>query len=176
MKTEKLVKQFRQGNQLAAQQLYQLYAKGIYNSLLRLGLEKEEAQDLLQEAFIKAFQSIASLDQAKAFGGWLKRIALNLGLQFIRKQNKMQSFDPLEDQMDLEEEEDDWPEIQFEDLKKALSKLPKGCRLIFELFYLDDYNHQEIAGELQISVSTSKSQLHYAKRLLKEQLMKHYEA
>lgn len=176
MKTEKLVKQFRQGNQLAAHQLYQLYAKGVYNSLLRLGLEKEEAQDILQESFIKGFQSITNLEEPKAFGGWLKRIALNLGLQFIRKQSRMQNFDLIEEQMDLPELEEDWPEIGYSDLQKAISKLPKSCRLIFELFYLDDYKHQEIARELQISVSTSKSQLHYAKRLLKEQLMKHYEA
>ena len=96
--------------------------------------------------------------------------------KFNRKQNRMRSFDPVGEKKDLEEEENDLPEIQLEDLKKDLSTISKGCRLVFELFYLDDYNHQEIASELQISVSTSKSQLHYAKRLLKEQLMKHYEA
>lgn len=176
LKTETLVKQFQKGQTLAAQ-LYQLHAKATYNSLLRLGLRVEEAQDLLQESFIRGFNRIDELEEAAAFGAWLKRIAINLGLQEIRKQKRSVELLKL-DKLEIESEEidTDWPEIGFDALKAALKSLPEGCQLIFELYYLEDYSHQEIASELQVSVSTSKSQLHYAKRLLREKLKPQYEA
>lgn len=176
LKTETLVKQFQKGQTLAAQ-LYQLHAKATYNSLLRLGLRVEEAQDLLQESFIRGFNRIDELEEAAAFGAWLKRIAINLGLQEIRKQKRSVELLKL-DKLEIESEEidTDWPEIGFDALKAALKSLPEGCQLIFEPYYLEDYSHQEIASELQVSVSTSKSQLHYAKRLLREKLKPQYEA
>ncbi len=162
---------------MAAQQLYQLYAKAIYNSILRLGFRPEEAQDLLQESFIKGFNQISELKEAAAFGAWLKRIAINLGLQEIRKQKRTAPWLELEEiAEDLSEQEENWPDIGFHELQTALGTLPAGCKLIFELYFLEEYSHQEIASEMQISVSTSKSQLHYAKRLLREKLNQHYEA
>ncbi len=161
---------------MAAQQLYQLYAKAAYNSLLRLGLQEALAQDLLQESFIKAFSQLEQLQEARAFGAWLKRIAINLGLQEIRKQKQWLSLEEIpEAATQTEEENEAWPALSFAELKAALDQIPKGCRLIFELYYLEQYSHQEIASELQVTVSTSKSQLHYAKRLLRKTLKVHYE-
>lgn len=173
MQTEKLIKRFLNGDELAAQQLYHQYARATYNSLLRLNLDPALAQDLLQESFIKAFQDLSKLKEPAAFGAWLKRIALNLGLQEIRKQIKWESLD--EGRPLSSEDEPNWPEIEFEHLHKAIAELPLGCRTVFQLYYLEDYSHQEIAREMQISSSTSKSQLHYAKQQLREKLQRFYE-
>jgi len=172
---KKNIKALRKGNQLAGFQIYQHFAKATYNSILRLVPQADEASDLLQESFIQAFEKIDSLEDEQAFGAWLKRIAVNKALGHLRKQNRISlSLDELPE-IDAPEEEIELSQIAFSQINAAIEELPAGCRMIFQLYYLEEYSHAEIATQLSISVSNSKTQLRYARHLLQEKLKSVYE-
>ncbi|WP_462250034.1 RNA polymerase sigma factor [Ekhidna sp.] len=167
------INQLKKGNELAAFNLYNSYSKAMYNTLIRMTNDTEMAKDLLQEAFIKAFKKIEYLDDPKAFGGWLKRIVLNTGLEHIRK--KKYFFEDIEEQNELENEEVDESMIDSKVLHEAIKSLPDGCRTVLCLHLLEGFKHKEIAIQMGISESTSKTQFRHAKRLLKTKLQHHYE-
>ena len=167
------INQLKKGNELAAFNLYNDYSKAMYNTLTRITNDTETAKDLLQEAFVKAFRKIHDLDDPQAFAGWLKRIVVNTGLEFIRKKKHL--FEDIEDQSDMETEEVESPMIDTEVLHKAIQDLPDGCRTVLSLHLIEGYKHREIADQLGISESTSKTQYKHAKRLLKVKLQHHYE-
>ena len=168
-----LINQIKKGNELAAFNLYNSYSKAMYNTLTRITNDQEVAKDLLQEAFAKAFRRINDLEEPKAFAGWLKRIVVNLGLEYARK--KKFYFEDIENQNQLESEEVDDKLIDDNTLHHAIKELPDGCRTILCLHLLEGYKHKEIAEQLGISESTSKTQFRHAKKLLKNKLQHHYE-
>ncbi|MFK7953202.1 MAG: RNA polymerase sigma factor [Ekhidna sp.] len=167
------INQLKKGNELAAYNVYNSYSKAMYNTLIRMAGDSEIAKDLLQEAFIKAFKKVKELDEPKAFGGWLKRIVINTGLEHLRK--KQYVFEEIDSQKEIEEEIDDDFQIESDKIHQAIKQLPDGCRTVLCLFLLEGYKHSEIASELGISESTSKTQYRHAKILLKEKLSYHYE-
>lgn len=167
------INQLKKGNELAAFNLYNSYSKAMYNTLTRMTNDADTAKDLLQEAFVKAFKKIHDLDDPKAFGGWLKRIVVNMGLEYLRK-NKFH-FEELEDQTEIENEQIDEALVDDKTLHAAIKELPDGCRTVLCLHLLEGFKHKEIASQLGISESTSKTQYRHAKRLLKTKLQHHYE-
>lgn len=172
---KKTIRALRKGNQLAGFQLYQAFAKATYNSILRIVNQADLAQDILQESFIQAFEKIDTLENEGAFGGWLKRIAINRALQELRKGSI--NWTTLDEREDWEQgdEEPEMPDIPFAQILAAIQQLPPGCRMIFQLYYLEEYSHEEISKQLNTSLSNSKTQLRYAKRLLQETLRSAYE-
>ena len=161
---------------MAAFNLYNNYSKAMYNALLRITNDPEEARDLLQESFVKAFRKIQDLDDPMAFGGWLKRIVVNTGLEHVRK--RKYNYEDIENQPEAESDESDEIDerlIDDEILHKAIKELPDGCRTILCLHLLEGFKHKEIAAKLDISESTSKTQFRHAKKLLKTKLQHHYE-
>lgn len=168
------INQLKQGNELAAFNLYNDFSKAMFSTLIRMTNDSELAKDILQEAFIKAFKKVHELEEPRAFGGWLKRIVVNTGLEYLRKKNYV--FEKIENQTEeLEEEIDEGIEIESEVIHAAIKELPDGCRTVLCLFLLEGYKHSEIATELSISESTSKTQYRHAKMLLKKKLIHHYE-
>lgn len=145
----------------------------MYNTLTRITSDSEIAKDLLQEAFVKAFKKVDELEEPKAFGGWLKRIVINTGLEHVRK--KKYEFEEIENQIEEQEEIEDGLKIESETIHHAIKELPDGCRTVLCLFLLEGYKHSEISKELGISESTSKTQYRHAKMLLKKKLAHHYE-
>lgn len=167
------VSQLKKGNELAAFNLYNSYSKAMYNILTRMMNDEETAKDLLQEAFVKAFNKIESLTDPALFGGWLKRIVINTGLEHMRKNKwKFEDVDTISEDAD---EEDMHEEIPAETIHHEIRKLPHGCRTVLTLHLLEGLPHEEIARQLDISASTSRTQFHYAKKLLKEKLKPLYE-
>ena len=167
------IKQLKKGNELAALNLYNDFSKAMYNTLIRITGDTEIAKDLLQEAFIKAFRKIESLEEPKAFGGWLKRIVINAGLEYTRRNHTY--FDTIEKIEESESDEVNENLIDDTMLHAAIKNLPDGCRTVLTLHLLEGMKHSEIAEELSISESTSKTQYRHAKKLLKEKLQHHYE-
>lgn len=167
------IKELKKGNELAAFNLYNSYSSAMYSTLIRLTNDAEIAKDLLQEAFVKAFNKISTLDDPKAFGGWLKRIVLNTGLEYLRKTPL--SFTSLNDEDDISEPMVDEQLIDNATLHHAIRELPDGCRTVLCLFLLEDQKHKDIAEILGISESTSKTQYKHAKALLKKKLAHYYE-
>lgn len=143
----------------------------MYNTLIRITNNQEAAKDLLQEAFVKAFKRIEDLDNPSAFPGWLKRIVVNTGIEYARKR-KFTYEEITQETEELEEDIENDALIEPETLHAAIKELPKGCRMVLTLHLLEGYKHHEVAEELGISESTSKTQYRHAKMLLKEKL--HY--
>ena len=167
------VTQLKKGNELAALNLYNSYSKAMYNILTRMMSDDEMAKDLLQESFVKAFNKIDNLGDPATFGGWLKRIVVNTGLEHLRK--RKYQFEDINDEV-LDQVDDSIEEgIEPEVIHQEIKKLPVGCRTVLTLFLLEGYSHEQIAEELNISASTSRTQFRYAKQLLKEKLKDAYE-
>lgn len=168
MNIARLIEGCKQQDRSCQKALYLRYVKLASRISLRYARDEHEAKDIVQNAFIKVFTKIGSYKARKGtFESWLSRIVINEALQLYRKQQRYS---------DLEIEEDYTIEIapvvlehlQAEDILKLLRKLPDGYRLVFVLFVVEGYSHQEIAKELGITASTSRSQLTRAKKLLQK--------
>ena len=162
---QKLVRLCKKNDAKAQYKLYKLYSKGMYNLAVRMTGDRNEAEDVLQDAFIKAFQEVHKLKNEKAFGGWLRRIVVNQCINVSRKRKviftEMESVKDLH--ADAEEIEDD---IDAGVLHHMIKQLPDGAREILVLRALEGYKHAEIGEQLGISESTAKTQYFRAKQLL----------
>jgi len=164
-----IIDRCKQGDQKAYYEIYQLYSKAMFNISYRILGIQEVAEDVLQEAFVNAFQKIDSYQGKASFGAWLKKIVVNKAISHLRKQQL--DMVELDDRMDLRDDEvvDDMDLImKVELIREAIQKLPNGFRVVFSLYLLEGYDHKEIAEILEISESTSKSQYNRAKKKLKE--------
>jgi RNA polymerase sigma factor (sigma-70 family) len=163
-----IIEKCRRGDREAYYQLYKLYSRSMYNVGYRIVNNEEEAQDVLQEAFISAFRSLDHYRGDATFGSWLKRIVVNKAINVIKKR-KAERF-PDDDKFDIAEEEPTEEEFQFtvEHVRGAIEKLPDGYRSVLSLYLLEGYDHSEIAEILGISESTSKSQFNRSKKKLRE--------
>ena len=165
-KNAALVAECCKGNRKAQFELYKLYAKVMYNVALRIVNHQAEAEDILQESFLDAFNRITNFRGETTFGLWLKRIVINRSISYLRRRKA--DVVSLEEIEVAEEFEVDDGEIQFkvEKIKKAMAELPDGCRVILTLYLFEGYDHEEIAHILKIAVSTSRTQFMRAKNKL----------
>ena len=158
------------GDQKAQFQIYKLYYKAMYNTSLRIVSDTMEAEDVMQESFLAAFEKIDTYSGTVSFGAWLKRIVINRSLDSLNRKKAV--FEDIESHVGIR---DDSPEeslrneeldVRVEEVKEAIEKLPDGYRVILSLYLLEGYDHDEIAEILKISSSTSRSQLSRAKQKL----------
>jgi len=143
----------------------------MFNVGYRITRSEEEAEDVLQEAFINAFRNLDSYRGDATFGSWLKRIVVNKAINALNKR-KHETF-PDDEQWDVAEEEvlpEYREDMSVERVKDSIEKLPDGYRTVLSLYLLEGYDHQEIGEIMGITESTSKSQLNRAKTKLKELL------
>ena len=165
-----LVKKAVDDDQTALKLLYTHYVDAMFNISIRMTGNREDAEDIVQESFIKAFKNLKQLREGKMFGGWLRQIVINNCLQLSKKKIAFSDL-PLVYEM-ADEEDEDWFEfLSFEKIHQSIKGLPEGCRQIFLLHAGEDYSHREIARLLNISESTSKSQYLRAKKILRQQLI-----
>lgn len=142
----------------------------MYNICIRMTGNPADAQDVLQDAFIEAFRQLGQLKQPGAFAGWLRRIVINKCIRFSKTNVRWSSLDQEGMVPAPEEETEWWLNIPFGLVQQEIKRLPGGCREVFVLYALEDFGHKEIARNLGISESTSKSQYQRARRLLKERI------
>ena len=168
-----IVERCKAGDVKAQYQLYQLYSKAMFNICLRITSDREEAEDILQEAFVSVFKNINSYRKEATIGAWIKRIVINGAINHIKKRRiEILSFEeePIQDlEAPLSEEWDD-KMLKVEKIKAAIAVLPSGYRMVFSLYLLEGYDHKEIAEILEITESTSKSQFNRAKSKIRELL------
>ncbi|MCI0751942.1 MAG: RNA polymerase sigma factor [Flammeovirgaceae bacterium] len=161
------------GDAKAQRILYDLFKSRLMGLCRRYTHTREEAQDVLQETFIKIFRKLHQLESPEKLEGWVKSIAVRTAINSYRKTKKELLLSiPEEDGVDTTAELTIVSHFTDEFLIKVINDLPDGCRLVFNLFEIEGYNHGEIAEMLGISEGTSRSQLHHAKSLLKSQLKK----
>lgn len=161
------------GEREAQFQLYKLYYKSMYNTSLRIVGNDAEAEDIMQEAFLSAFKKIETYSGQVSFGAWLKKIVVNRSLDYLKKR-KVQ-FEELDERVTDEVAENpliETRQLDIQKIKKAIFQLPEGYRVVLSLYLLEGYDHDEISEILNISNSSSRSQLLRAKRKLREFIVK----
>ncbi len=156
--------------------LYRQFSVPMFRVLLRFARDKAEAEDMLQDGFIRVYRDMGQYRGDGALGGWIRRIMVNTALSHLRKQRDFLrdtgDFTPFENR--LRTEEDFASNLDAETLLKYLQKLPPGYRAVFNLYAIDGFSHEEIAEQLGISIGTSKSQLFKAREYLKKILDKSF--
>jgi len=156
--------------------LYRQYSVPMFRVVLRFARDKAEAEDMLQDGFIRVFRDMAQFRGDGALGGWIRRIMVNTALSHLRKQRDFirdtADFSPFESL--FRTDEDFASNMDAETLMKYLQKLPPGYRAVFNLYAIDGFSHEEIAEQLGISIGTSKSQLFKAREYLKKMLDKSF--
>lgn len=167
---QELVKGCVQGNRAAQKALYDRYCRKMMVICQRYSKSTQEAEDILQEGFIKVFHSISSFRGDARLDTWMTRIMINTSLNSQRQKLYLM---PMVDVTELtlpEEADISLAAFNLTELIAMIQSLPDGCRVVFNLFAIEGYNHKEIAGMLGISEGTSKSQYSRAKSLLKQKL------
>ncbi len=168
---QNLIEKSLKGDSRAQHRLFHLYVKAMYNTVLRIVPEVDEAEDVVQEGFIKAFTKLDQFKNTSTFGAWLKRIMVNTALNSIKKYSP--EFTDLEAlAQNVAEADDVWAGKMPNpaEINAEVKKLPKGCRVVFTLHLLEGYEQKEVAEMLNISTSTVKTQYRRARLLLRERL------
>jgi RNA polymerase sigma factor (sigma-70 family) len=155
--------------------LYKLYAKAMLNVAYRIVNNQDEAEDILQEAFLDAFTKIHDFRQETTFGLWLKQIVINRSINMLRKR-KMELIQISDEVIDsiAEEEACDEGDLQYKvsQIKDVMKHLPDHYRVIISLYLFEGYDHEEIGEILKINENTSRTQFLRAKRKLVELIKK----
>ncbi len=167
---KELISLSKANNRTAQFRLYELYVDAMYSVIMRLVGQREEAEDLLQETFIDAFKNIKTFRFESTFGAWIKRIAVNKSINYLKLRTlDLQPLEYHQHHLVEEEKQEERPiELDIQQVKEAISRLPNGYKQIFSLYLMEGYSHKEIAEILNISQATSKSQYHRAKKKLNE--------
>ena len=175
---EKLVERIRQKDQRAMSQLYQMYIRELSSVCYRYVPSEADAKDVLQNSFVNIFKSIPTIDYRGevAFKMWMKKIVVNEALYFLKERRKLRSaFGMRVVEPDMEATSDttlsdgEAPDTELltpEELHQLIRELPDGCRTVVNLYIFEGYSHRQIAQLLNVSESTSATQLYYAKQVL----------
>ena len=170
-----LVVECKRGSKKACFELYRLYSKAMLNIAFRIVGSVDEAEDVLQEAFLDAFNRIRDFRQETTFGLWLKQIVVHRAINLLRKRRlELVELNDEHTEGIAEEELEDQEEVQYKaaQVKQAIKELPDGYRVVLSLYLLEGYDHEEIGEILDISENTSRTQFLRAKRKLNEILIK----
>lgn len=165
------LEKLRSGNRQAQYELYHLYAPKMFALCMRYTSSRQEAEDLMQEAFIKIFRHLHQYTGHGNFEGWIRKIFVNTALEFLRKRNSWSDFDTAELMHLPSDSRSGYEEIGLQDTLKMIQSLSDGYRTVFNLYAIEGYSHREIAKILNISEGTSKSQLSRAKAILQKSLV-----
>jgi len=174
MTDEQLVKKCLEKDPLAQKQLFELYSKRMMGVCLRYSKDVDEAQDILQMGFIKVFEKLNLYTHQGSLEGWIRRVIVNTALDNVRKNKKFEDHIEM-DKIDYQLEgtkENGLELLKVDDLLRIIQKMPNGFRTVFNLYAIEGYSHKEIAEELNISVSTSKSQYSRARAYLQKAVIK----
>lgn len=159
------------GDRTAQREMYEQYGKPTFNAILRIVNNRHDAEDVLQEVFVEAFSKLGTYRHEAPLGAWIKRIAINRSLNQLRRRNPA-LLDPdagaQVPEAPASKDDEELTRWNVERIKAALAQLADGYRVIFSLYYLEGYAHDEIAQILNITESTSKSQLNRARNKIKD--------
>ncbi|MFL9845693.1 RNA polymerase sigma factor [Flavobacterium rhizosphaerae] len=165
-----IIEQAAANNRHAQHKIYNTHAPKMLGICRQYIKDQQQAEDVMITAFMKVFTNLKNFEHKGSFQGWIRRIMVNECISFIRVQKKV---DFLEDKFYVE---DTFNNIEshfsVEDIQSLIDGLPEGYKMVFNLYIIEGYKHQEIAQMLGISEGTSKSQLSHARKMLQEQVIK----
>jgi RNA polymerase sigma factor (sigma-70 family) len=152
--------------------LYDLFKGKLMGLCRRYATSREEAQDVLQESFVKIFTKINQLQTSDKLESWMKSVVVRTAIDHYHKQkNKELVFNRIDKEaFTVEDQLSSLQTVTDDFLIQVVNSLPAGCRMVFNLFAIEGYSHAEIAVILAVTEGTSRSQYHHAKMLLKEKL------
>lgn len=173
MTDEQLIEGCKARKPLLQKALYEKYSRKMMGVCMRYSNSYEEAQDVLQDGFVKVFEKIGTFQSQGSFEGWIRRIFVNTALDSIRKNKESKLLADI-DQVgySLDSGLNIEGEINANEMMAILQKIPAGYRVVFNMFAIEGYSHKEIAEELGVSESTSKTQFLRAKAFLLKALQK----
>jgi RNA polymerase sigma-70 factor (ECF subfamily) len=173
---EELIKKCLKGKPKYQKMLFDRYAPKMFGVVSRYFSSYAEAQDALQDGFVKVFMKLGDYSGLGSFEGWIRRIMINTSLNNIRQNLKHQFHMDVDDVQEfIEDESQSYDRLTTEDMLNVIREMPAGYRTVFNLYEIEGYHHNEIAVELGISVNTSKSQLLKARAYLRKRIAKLYE-
>ena len=166
-----LIERCKKRDKRAQKHLYEQYSSKLFALSCRYIKDKMEAEDILIISFAKIFEKINQYKGEGSFEGWMRRIVVNESLNYLRKNKSMY----LEMDIQAADREPDYGalenQLMEEDLMRLIEQLPTGYRIVFNMYAIDGYSHKEIAEQLGVSESTSKSQLSRARSFLQRNLV-----
>ena len=167
MSDSELVSECLKGNSSAQRTLFQLHSGKMFAVCLRYMGSTMEAEDVLQESFIKVFEKLNQWKGDGPLGGWIRTIVVNTSLTRIKNNKKFKLDKNIDEAVAFTDNSEDQLEaLQAEDLMKLIAQMPDGYKTVFNLFVVEGYGHKEIADMLGVSESTSKTQFLKAKNWL----------
>lgn len=174
---EDIIKGCLKGKRASQRLLYDKYAPVMYGVCQRYFASDDQAEDAMQEGFIKVFSHLADFRGDGSFEGWIRRIMVTTSLNYFRDNKRYYYQLEYEDVTELSEETY-FQEDQFTrtELLNTLRNMPDGYRTVFNMYEIEGFNHKEIADMLGVSVNTSKSQLAKARKMLQKRLLELYQA
>jgi RNA polymerase sigma-70 factor (ECF subfamily) len=159
------------GDRKMQEELYRLFSPKMFSICMRYCSNYQEAEDLLQEGFIKVFGNISRFRKEGSFEGWMKRIFINTAIEGFRKNHFLNNTLEVEVMKNDIIQEDDFHQLSAADLLRMVQALSPGYRTVFNMYAIEGFNHQEIANMLGISIGTSKSQLARARYILQKMVL-----
>jgi RNA polymerase sigma-70 factor (ECF subfamily) len=171
MSDEEMLEGCKANQEHAQKYLFDRYSRVMTGVCLRYADSYQEAQDIVQDAFIKVFKKIGTFSGKGSLEGWIRRIMVNTSLDYLRS-IKNERFHVAVDDVKYKLKEDQLiiDSLQAEDLLKIIKTLPAGYRTVFNMYAIEGYSHKEIAEQLNVSENTSKSQYSRARSLLQKKL------
>lgn len=164
----------KRGKPKSQEALYKRFASAMYGVCLQYASGEDDAQDILQEGFIKVFRKLDQVKNPQAFPGWIRRVMVNTALEKFRSQLHLQRIDDVREEADEAMDDGIFENLTCKELVGLIQTLSPQYRLVFNLYAIEGYSHQEISDELNISVGTSKSNLSRARAILQEKILNIY--
>ncbi len=170
----KIVRACQENNPVAQRELYDMFKSKMFGVCLRYAGNYDDAQDIMQEGFLKVFEKIHQFGFKGAFEGWIRRIMVNTALEKYRLHYRQVMVGENIAEIEYEHESDIVADIDMVALVKIIQDLSPRYRIVFNLYALEGYSHKEISEMLQITEGTSKSNLSRARTILQEKVNKYY--
>lgn len=159
------------GDPRAQRELFEMYAPKMMGVCLRYMKDQMQAEDVLQDGFVKVFTKLHKYEGNGSLEGWVRRIMVNTALDHLRKSSKFNANVSMDDvDYKVESDADALSDLMEEDLLKLIQDMPDGYKTVFNMFAIEGYSHKEISDQLGISENTSKSQYSRAKAYLRTKL------
>ncbi len=173
MDSEKIIQGCLRGDRISQKQLFDRYSGKMLAVCMRYARHRMEAEDLLQDGFIKVFTNLNQYKWEGPFEQWVRKIMINNAIKNCNKKSFQNEYNAGDDLPDSVEEPEAIDQMAESELLKMINELPEGYRLVFNLYAIEGFSHKEISESLQIEESTSRSQLVKARKALQEKLLKY---
>lgn len=160
------------GNPRMQRMLYEKYSPKMYALCIRYAGNTDDAQDILQDGFVKVFSNIGKYKGTGSFEGWIRRIIVNTAIEHFRKKNMLQVIDEKTETQLADENTNIFNQLEAKELLEIIKSMPSGYRTVFNLYAVEGYTHKEIATMMNLTEGTSKSQYARAKSWLQEKIKK----